>query len=72
MILPKGIAPGDVTYGEGPKGWKFTAADDGYRSRPGSEGRVNAEYSVVVRQLPNVKELAFKSLQTYSDGRSTA
>ena len=70
VILPKGIAPGDVTYGEGPKGWKFTAADDGYTIKgPALKAGVNAEYSVVVRQLPDVKELAFKSLQTYSDGK---
>ncbi|WP_055530345.1 DUF1775 domain-containing protein, partial [Streptomyces graminilatus] len=70
VILPKGIAPGDVTYGEGPKGWKFTAADDGYTIKgPALKAGTNAEYSVVVRQLPDVKELAFKSLQTYSDGK---
>ncbi|NEA66956.1 DUF1775 domain-containing protein [Streptomyces sp. SID12488] len=70
VILPKGIAPGDVTYGEGPTGWKFTAADDGYTIKgPALKAGVNAEYSVVVRQLPDVKELAFKSLQTYSDGK---
>ena len=70
VILPKGIAPGDVTYGEGPKGWKFTTAADGYTVKgPALKAGVNAEYSVVVRQLPDVKELAFKSLQTYSDGK---
>ncbi|WP_329267379.1 DUF1775 domain-containing protein [Streptomyces sp. NBC_01451] len=70
VILPKGIAPGDVTYGEGPKGWKFTTADDGYTIKgPALKAGVNAEYSIVVRQLPDVKELAFKSLQTYSDGK---
>ncbi|MDX2548522.1 DUF1775 domain-containing protein [Streptomyces sp. WI04-05B] len=70
VILPAGIAPGDVTYGEGPKGWKFSAADDGYTIKgPALKAGVNAEYSVVVRQLPDVKELAFKSLQTYSDGK---
>ena len=70
VILPEGIAPGDVTYGEGPKGWKFTTAADGYTVKgPALKAGVNAEYSVVVRQLPDVKELAFKSLQTYSDGK---
>lgn len=70
VILPAGIAPGDVTYGEGPKGWKFTTAADGYTVKgPALKAGVNAEYSVVVRQLPDVKELAFKSLQTYSDGK---
>ena len=69
VILPAGIAPGDVTYGEGPKGWKFATADDGYTVKgPALKTGVSAEYSVVVRQLPDAKQLAFKSLQTYSDG----
>ncbi|MFE9446209.1 DUF1775 domain-containing protein [Streptomyces sp. NPDC006602] len=71
VVLPEGIAPADVTYGEGPKDWKFTAADDGYTVKgPAVKAGVNAEYSVVVRQLPDAKELAFKTLQTYSDGRT--
>ncbi|UIX28790.1 DUF1775 domain-containing protein [Streptomyces sp. GQFP] len=69
VILPEGIAPGDVTYGEGPKGWKFATADDGYTVKgPALKTGVSAEYSVVVRQLPDAKQVAFKSLQTYSDG----
>ncbi|WP_327660550.1 MULTISPECIES: DUF1775 domain-containing protein [unclassified Streptomyces] len=70
VVLPEGIAPGDVTYDEGPKGWKFTANDDGYTVKgPAVKVGENAEYSVVVRQLPDAKELAFKTLQTYSDKR---
>ena len=71
VVLPAGIAPADVAYGEGPKGWKFTAAADGYTVEgPAVKAGVNAEYSVVVKQLPDTKELAFKTLQTYSDGRT--
>ncbi|MGW0835867.1 DUF1775 domain-containing protein [Streptomyces prunicolor] len=71
VVLPAGIAPADVAYGEGPKGWKFTAAADGYTVEgPAVKAGVNAEYSVVVKQLPDAKELAFKTLQTYSDGRT--
>ncbi|MFF3617348.1 DUF1775 domain-containing protein [Streptomyces sp. NPDC002580] len=70
VVLPEGIASADVTYGEGPKGWKFTVADDGYTVEgPAVKAGVNAEYSIVVKQLPDAKELAFKTLQTYSDGR---
>ncbi|WP_210577139.1 DUF1775 domain-containing protein [Streptomyces sp. GESEQ-4] len=70
VVLPKGIAPTDVTYGEGPKGWKFSATDDGYTVKgPAVKTGEDAEYSVVVRQLPDAKELAFKTLQTYSDGK---
>lgn len=71
VVLPESIAPADVAYGEGPKGWKFTANDDGYTVKgPAVKGGVNAEYSIVVRQLPDAKELAFKTLQTYTDGRT--
>ncbi|MFE9029039.1 DUF1775 domain-containing protein [Streptomyces iakyrus] len=70
VVLPKGITPADVTYGEGPKGWKFTSADDGYTVEgPAVKKGVNAEYSIVVKQLPDAKELPFKTLQTYEDGR---
>ncbi|MDT7842131.1 DUF1775 domain-containing protein [Streptomyces justiciae] len=70
VVLPEGIAPSDVTYGKGPEGWKFTATDDGYTVK-GAALKVgaDAEYSVVVRQLPDAKELAFKTLQTYGDGK---
>lgn len=69
VILPKGIAPADVTYGGGPKGWKFAIDDEGYTVKGAAlKTGVSAEYSVVVRQLPDVKEVVFKSLQTYSDG----
>jgi uncharacterized protein YcnI len=69
VVLPKGIAPADVTYGEGPKGWRFSATDDGY-SVKGAELKTgeSAEYSVVVRQLPDAEEVPFKTLQTYGDG----
>jgi len=71
VVLPEGIAPADVAYGEGPKDWKFTAADDGYTVEgPAVKAGVNAEYSIVVKQLPDAKELAFKTLQTYSDERT--
>ncbi|MGY0070417.1 DUF1775 domain-containing protein [Streptomyces sp. QTS137] len=70
VVLPEGIEPTDVTYGEGPKGWKLTATDDGYTVEgPAVEAGEDVEYSVVVRQLPDAKELAFKTLQSYSDGR---
>ncbi|MET9730340.1 DUF1775 domain-containing protein [Streptomyces sp. NPDC006458] len=69
VSLPQGIAPADVTYGEGPEGWKFTAADDGYAVQgPAVPVGQNASYSIVVRQLPDAEELAFKTLQTYADG----
>ncbi|KJK34368.1 membrane protein [Streptomyces variegatus] len=70
VVLPKGIAPADVTYEQGPKGWKFDTTGRGY-TVSGTKLAVgeDAEFSVTVRQLPDAKELAFKTLQTYSDGR---
>jgi uncharacterized protein YcnI len=69
VVLPEGITPADVTYGKGPEGWKFAATDDGYTVK-GTELRTgeSAEYSVVVRQLPDAEEVPFKTLQTYGDG----
>lgn len=69
VVLPTGIAPGDVTLADGPQGWSLTAASDGYTVAgtalaPGK----NAEYKVRIRQLPDAKELVFKSLVTYTDG----
>ncbi|CAM5704395.1 hypothetical protein SALBM135S_07615 [Streptomyces alboniger] len=70
VILPKGITPADVTYKDGPKGWKLAATERGYTvSGPKVAIGEDAAYSVEVRQLPDAKSLAFKTLQTYSDGR---
>jgi uncharacterized protein YcnI len=70
VVLPEGIDPTDVSYAEGPKGWKLTASDDGYTVKgPAVTPGKNAVYSVTVRQLPDEDELVFKTLQTYSDGR---
>jgi uncharacterized protein YcnI len=30
VVLPDGITFADITYKEGPEGWKLTATDDGY------------------------------------------
>ncbi|MFE2586979.1 DUF1775 domain-containing protein [Streptomyces sp. NPDC059378] len=71
VVLPEGIAPADVTYGEGPQGWQFSANADGYTVKgPALKTGVDAAYSVVVRQLPDASKLAFKTLQTYADGRT--
>ncbi|MFE7649480.1 DUF1775 domain-containing protein [Streptomyces phaeoluteigriseus] len=70
VVLPKGIEPADVTYGEGPAGWRFTTTADGYSVKgPAVKVGADVEHSVVVRQLPDAKELAFKTLQTYGDGK---
>lgn len=69
IVLPEGIAPGDVTLGEAPEGWRLTATGDGYRlAGPALKAGVDAEHSIRVRQLPDAKEIAFKTVETYSDG----
>ncbi|WP_037671158.1 DUF1775 domain-containing protein [Streptomyces griseus] len=69
VILPEGIAPGDITYKEGPKGWKLAPTGRGYTvSGPKLAVGEDAEYVVSVRQLPDAKSLVFKTLQSYSDG----
>jgi uncharacterized protein YcnI len=70
VVLPEGITPQDITYEEGPKGWKFAPTGRGYTvSGPKLAVGEDAEYVVTVRQLPDAKELVFKTLQTYSDGK---
>ncbi|WP_460070747.1 DUF1775 domain-containing protein [Streptomyces sp. YKOK-I1] len=69
VVLPEGIAPGDVTLVDAPKGWTFKATSDGYTvGGPKLAVGTDAEYQVKVRQLPDEKELAFKTVETYSDG----
>lgn len=70
IVLPDGIAPGDVRLEEAPKGWKLKATDDGYSvGGPALKTGVDAEHAITVRQLPDAKEIAFKTVETYSDGK---
>jgi hypothetical protein len=72
--LPVGIAPADVSLAGGPEGWALTPTADGFElgGTPLAPG-VDAEYSVTVAQLPvDATELAFPTLQRYSDGREDA
>ncbi|MEU0164133.1 DUF1775 domain-containing protein [Streptomyces iakyrus] len=70
VVLPKGIDPADVKLEEAPKGWKLKTISDGYTvGGPELKAGVDAEHKIKVRQLPDAKELAFKTLETYSDGK---
>lgn len=70
VVLPKGIAPGDVTLDEAPTGWKLKATSDGYTvAGPALKAGVDAEHKIKVRQLPDAKEIAFKTIEVYSDGK---
>ncbi|MEU9186763.1 DUF1775 domain-containing protein [Streptomyces sp. NPDC048484] len=69
VVLPEGIAPADVSLGKAPKGWSFKVTEDGYVvGGPALKTGVDAEYEVEIRQLPDAKEVAFKTVETYSDG----
>ncbi|MFE2145617.1 DUF1775 domain-containing protein [Streptomyces sp. NPDC059456] len=70
VVLPKGIAPDAVTLKDAPKEWKLTATPDGYAVGGAALAKgTDAEYSITVRQLPDEKSLAFKTLETYGDGK---
>ncbi|MFC8076820.1 DUF1775 domain-containing protein [Streptomyces sp. NPDC057307] len=70
IVLPKGIAPGTVALKEAPKGWKLAATADGYTvSGTALAAGTDAEHSITVRQLPDAKSLAFKTVETYGDGK---
>ncbi|MEU0194283.1 DUF1775 domain-containing protein [Streptomyces afghaniensis] len=70
VILPEGITAGDITYKQGPDGWKLAPTSRGYTvSGPKLAVGEDAEYIVTVRQLPDAESLVFKTLQTYSDGK---
>jgi hypothetical protein len=72
--LPDGIAPADVSLAGGPEGWALTPTADGFElGGPALAPGLDAEYSVTVAQLPaDATELAFPTLQRYSDGREDA
>ncbi|MEU2146031.1 MULTISPECIES: DUF1775 domain-containing protein [Streptomyces albovinaceus subgroup] len=70
VVLPDGIAPDDVVLQGQPKGWKLTAGTDGFTvGGPAVAVGTNAVFTVKVRQLPDADELAFKTIETYSDGK---
>lgn len=70
VVLPKGITPDSVTLKDAPEGWKLTATPDGYSVGGAALATgTDAEYSITVRQLPDEKALAFKTLETYGDGK---
>ncbi|MFZ3468390.1 DUF1775 domain-containing protein [Streptomyces sp. 2.9] len=70
IVLPAGITPDAVVLKEAPEGWKFSPTADGYTvGGTALKTGVDAKYSVVVKQLPDAKSLAFKTVETYEDGK---
>ncbi|MER7757023.1 DUF1775 domain-containing protein [Kitasatospora sp. NPDC097643] len=71
VVLPAGIAPADVALAEGPAGWKLTPGEDGYTlAGPALATGKDLDYKITVKQLPDAKELAFKTLESYSDNHT--
>ncbi|WP_433041073.1 DUF1775 domain-containing protein [Dactylosporangium sp. CS-033363] len=70
VALPPGIAIGDVQLVAAPAGWTFSAGTDGYTiSGPALRPRADAVHTIRVARLPlETRTLAFKTLETYSDG----
>jgi uncharacterized protein YcnI len=69
VVLPQGITAADVTLVSGPTGWKLSPASDGFTLAGKALGvHKDAKYSIQVRQLPDAKSLAFKTLVNYSNG----
>ncbi|WP_433074400.1 DUF1775 domain-containing protein [Dactylosporangium sp. CA-052675] len=73
VALPDGIAMGDVELVDAPQGWSFSAGTEGYTiSGPALKPRADAVHTIRIAQLPaTARMLAFKTLETYSDGSVT-
>ncbi|WP_432969636.1 DUF1775 domain-containing protein [Dactylosporangium sp. CA-233914] len=70
VVLPAGIEIGDVQLVTAPAAWTFSAGTDGYTiSGPALRPRTDAVHTIRVARLPaTAHALAFKTLETYSDG----
>ncbi|MBC9006659.1 DUF1775 domain-containing protein [Micromonospora aurantiaca (nom. illeg.)] len=71
VFLPQGIAASDITLLKAPPGWKLSTTTPNSYTLAGPAVAVgqDAEHQVRVRQLPNTRQVSFKILQKYSDGR---
>jgi hypothetical protein len=69
VALPAGITAQDIALNKAPAGWTLATTANGYRvsgaALPQGE---EAQHSIIVTRLPNVNELVFKTLVTYSNG----
>ncbi|WP_435209083.1 DUF1775 domain-containing protein [Streptomyces sp. bgisy034] len=69
VVLPDGVAPGDITLTDAPTGWKLKTTADGYTvAGPVLKTGVDAVHKIRIRQLPDAEQLVFKTVETYSDG----
>jgi hypothetical protein len=72
--LPAGITPQDITLAGAPDGWTLLPTPDGVLlGGPAIGPGLDVEYSMTITRLPaDSTELAFPTLQRYSDGREDA
>lgn len=72
VTLPSGIDSSDVELVAAPDGWQLSTTPEGYNvGGPPLEVGEDALYRVRIDRLPsNVRQLPFKTLQQYSDGRA--
>ncbi|MFD9219427.1 DUF1775 domain-containing protein [Streptomyces sp. NPDC060064] len=70
IVLPEGIAPDAVKLKKAPDGWKLTPGERGYTigGKALATG-TDVVHSITVTQLPDVKSLVFKTVETYGDGK---
>lgn len=70
IVLPEGIAPDAVKLKKAPDGWKLTPGEGGYTigGKALATG-TDVVHSITVTQLPDVKSLVFKTVETYGDGK---
>jgi LPXTG-motif cell wall-anchored protein len=70
VVLPTGIAPGDVALVKAPTGWKFTVTADGFTvGGKALKTGTDAVWKVKIAKLPDGQtRLSFKTLETYGNG----
>ncbi|MEU1408071.1 DUF1775 domain-containing protein [Streptomyces sp. NPDC005728] len=70
VILPQGIAPADVTLVQAPEGWRMALVNGGYDiAGPDLKKGVDLDYKVRIKQLPDARQLVFKTYTLYSDNK---
>jgi len=71
VTLSAGLDASDFQLVSAPRGWNLSSTPDGYNvGGPPLDVGEDARYTVVVDRLPNVRQLPFRTLQQYSDGRT--
>jgi hypothetical protein len=71
VALPDGITSADVQLRQAPDGWRLQPTSDGYDvAGPARPTGQEVVHTIVVRRLPNVSSLTFKTVVTYANGEA--